>query len=152
MSTSSHLKHLLLKQQSLFLSTLDSKGQPFASYAPYAICFESNTLYVLLSDLSQHSQHLLAQPQAAILVAEDESSTKQIYARERAYYQVTAELINAEPTKQKIIQTLKERHGNVIDLLQQLPDFHLFQLTPLNGRYVKGFGKAYNITAGQLLI
>lgn len=39
----------------------------------------------------------------------------------------------------------KERFGETVDLLQSLPDFHLLALTPVSGKYIAGFGKAFSI-------
>jgi putative heme iron utilization protein len=47
----------------------------------------------------------------------------------------------------EFIGKLKERHGNVIDTLSALSDFKLYELTPVSGRYVKGFGQAYKVDA-----
>ena len=150
MPISSHIKQLLSDTQSLFLSTLDLQGQPFASYAPYAINFKKNALYILLSDLSLHSQHLLKHPKAAILISQDESNTQQIYARKRLQYQVNSKPVDNTAEQTAAITLLQNRHGDIIDQLQQLPDFHLFKLTPIKGRYIEGFGKAYDIIPKQL--
>ena len=40
---------------------------------------------------------------------------------------------------------MQEKFGETIELLRSLPDFHLLALTPVNGKYVAGFGKAYSI-------
>ncbi|WP_237701181.1 MULTISPECIES: hypothetical protein [Methylophaga] len=48
------------------------------------------------------------------------------------------------------IQCLTDRHGDRIQNLSQLSDFKLFKLNPIGGRYVKGFGKAYQIDGGSL--
>jgi heme iron utilization protein len=43
------------------------------------------------------------------------------------------------------IQALQDKFGEVVSMLRSLPDFHLFALRPENGRYVIGFGRAFNI-------
>lgn len=47
-------------------------------------------------------------------------------------------------------RNLQSRHGERISNLSQLSDFKLFRLHPQGGRYVKGFGKAYQIEGGTL--
>ncbi len=45
---------------------------------------------------------------------------------------------------------MRKRHGERIDNLSQLKDFHLFRLQPVGGRYVKGFGRAYDFSGKSL--
>lgn len=40
--------------------------------------------------------------------------------------------------------------GPVVDVLLELPDFHLFGLTPSESQYVVGFGKAYPLHLERL--
>jgi heme oxygenase (biliverdin-IX-beta and delta-forming) len=41
--------------------------------------------------------------------------------------------------------------GEIVSLLRQLPDFHLFALTPTQGQFIAGFGKAFVVDAeGQV--
>ncbi|MFM6618927.1 MAG: HugZ family protein, partial [Dolichospermum sp.] len=40
--------------------------------------------------------------------------------------------------------------GELISTLRSLPDFRIFQLTPKNGRFVIGFGAAYNISSDNI--
>jgi len=71
--------------------------------------------------------------------------------RLRVFYRVRAELLDPDaPDWQQGIACLQERHGDRIKGLSQLADFKLFRLHPEGGRYVKGFGKAYQIEGGSL--
>jgi putative heme iron utilization protein len=47
---------------------------------------------------------------------------------------------------------LRDRHGGLIDTLISLSDFRLFQLQPQSGRYIVGFGQAYELCAGSLVV
>lgn len=144
---------LLEKQQSLLLSTLkEEKGisQPYSSYAPYVyVCREQDhAFYVFLSDLSDHSQHLRNKPEASILIIEDEVNSEQIFARVRVQYQVFSYLIDDMKERQQAIEMMKQRFGDIIDVLSSLSDFRIFKLVPNSGRYIEGFGRAFNIHEG----
>lgn len=131
--------------KTLQLSTLTVEGQPNASYSPF-VSDEQGNYYVFVSGLASHTQDLLANPVASILLIEDESETRQIFARQRISYQCDVEVITKE--EKNYISTLddfEKRFGNVMELLRTLPDFILFQLKPHTGQYVKGFGKAYKL-------
>lgn len=131
------------------LATVNDDGSPYASYAPYAIA--DGAIYVLISEIANHTPNLIRQPQASLLIVEDEVGAKQLYARKRVNYSVEAEMIelNSEAWRQGL-NALRERQGEMVDHLAQLEDFKLFRLNVLDGRFVKGFGKAFELTGGTL--
>ncbi len=136
-------------RKSLMLASLDQQGAPYASYAPFA--YENNCIYVLVSDIAIHGVNLAINPKASVLIVEDEDSAAELFARKRVNYRVTAEqIVDDSKDWRHGIDALKARHGERIHNLSQLSDFHLFRLTPNGGRYVKGFGKAYQIEEGLL--
>lgn len=129
-------------RKSLHLATLMESGAPYASYAPYASgpdCF-----YVLLSDIAVHGLNLQHHPIASVLIVEDEDSASELFARKRLSYQVRADRVQFEDDLwQPTIQQMAHKLGPRIYDLSKLADFHLFTLTPTQGRFVKGFGRAY---------
>ncbi len=137
--------------KTLQLSTLTAEGKPNASYSPFVIDEQGN-FYIFVSQLASHTQDLLANPQASILLIQDEVQTRQIFARRRISYQCNVEVVGDESSDYlKMLDVLENRFGNVVELLRTLPDFILFRLKPSQGRYVKGFGKAYKLVGEGLL-
>lgn len=135
--------------QTLQLATLNN-GIPHVSYAPFA--HTEQGYYILVSDIAQHGQNLKTAKSVSIMMIEDEASAKVIYARRRLSFDTTATLIDkTSATGQQALVALTERFGEIIDNLSQLGDFNLYQLTPEQGRYVKGFGKAFNVSGDDLL-
>lgn len=152
-STQSNLQeeiiHFVRSRKTLQLCSIDPQGHPYASYAPFAI--GEQCLYVLLSDIALHAINLRANPQASVLILEDEDTADEVFARIRVNYRIIAEPIAVDSVDWRTgVDTLRQRHGNRIDNLSQLRDFHLFRLAPQGGRYVKGFGRAYDFPAGTL--
>jgi len=144
---------LIEQQQSLFLSTISkeiSEGicVPHSSYAPFVRAHEEQAFYVFLSDLSEHSHYLRANPNASILIIEDEGKTEQIFARVRVQYNVLGQLIENEQERQKAIEIMQQSFGEIIEVLRSLSDFRIYKLIPQKGRYVEGFGRAFNIGKG----
>jgi hypothetical protein len=136
-------------RRSLQLASLCENGLPYASYAPYAI--GDDCLYILISDIAIHARNLLQNPNASILIIEDEEHAEELFARVRINYRVRAEAIALEDTQWETgVALLEARHGERPRKLSELADFTLFKLHPLGGRYVKGFGRAYDI-AGETL-
>jgi heme iron utilization protein len=131
--------------QSLVISTVSADHIPNASYAPFVID-ESRSIYIYVSGLSTHTQNLHAIPKASVLFIEDESQTQQIFARRRLTFECTATLIERETELwNQILSRFEARFGDIIQILRDLPDFRIFKLTPNQGRFVIGFGAAYEV-------
>lgn len=140
---------LLENKKSIFLSSLNKDGSPHASYAPFAM--QEDALFILISGLAAHTQNLLHTSRLSALIAEDESQCEDIFARLRLTYDFNAEAIDPNSdTWRSGISLLHSRFGERVVQISQLGDFVLFRLTPIKGRLVKGFGKAYDILGGTL--
>lgn len=142
---------LLIEVQSLQLATITNTNTPLATYTPFSLDISKTGLWILISELSQHAQNLVASPKCSIMIIRDEQDCPQIYARERVQYEMHAKEIDREQSEWPDgLEALKNRHGKLLDLLEQLADFRLFHLTPKSGRYVVGFGKAYELVGNTL--
>ncbi|MGF1676642.1 MAG: HugZ family protein [Rivularia sp. (in: cyanobacteria)] len=136
--------------ESVMLATINSQENPNVSYAPFVIDADKN-VYVFVSGMSVHTQNLHANGKASVMFIEDEVETKQIFARRRLTYDCTASLLQKDNSEWNlIVDRFVERFGNIIDALQSLPDFRIFQLTPYKGLFVIGFGAAYRISGENL--
>ncbi|MGI2028502.1 HugZ family protein [Endozoicomonas acroporae] len=138
---------LVNSHQTLTLSTLSPQGRPEISYTPY-LRGEDGNFYIFVSELAHHTPNLLANPVCSILFAAPESETKNLFARERAFFHCQAnELARGTERCDHLLDLIQEKFGNTVEVLRNLPDFHLFALTPENGQYTVGFGKAFKINA-----
>ncbi|MEM9257261.1 MAG: pyridoxamine 5'-phosphate oxidase family protein [Pseudomonadota bacterium] len=136
-------------RRSLMLSSLTEEGLPYASYAPFAL--GKDCLYVQLSDIAVHAVNLKANQQASVLIIEDEDTAQELFARIRVSYRVRAEhLAHGSEEFNEALARLVARHGDRPASLSELSDFHMFQLWPEGGRYIKGFGQAYSLAEGSL--
>jgi len=136
---------------SILLSTVNEHWQPLVSYAPY-IEF-SGGFYIFVSTLSEHTNNMLAKPLASAMFIEDEHSAKNLYARKRAVLQLSVHQIDLDSeVAQAVFEQMRQKLGNTIELLRSLADFKLLELRPQQGRFVVGFGKAYDwdVAAGTL--
>lgn len=143
------VQSFIQSRKSLQLATSGANGEPYASYAPFAVGDEC--IYVLLSEIAVHAANLKENPKASVLIIEDEDSAGELFARIRVNYVMDADFIEFEAEGwQQGIETLAARHGERINNLSKLDDFKLFKLKPTGGRYVKGFGRAYNLMGNRL--
>lgn len=138
------------KCQTLLLATVDKYGTPNVSYAPFVI--NNGEYQVLISTIARHARNLQAVPKVSLMLLEDESQSRQIFARRRLTFDATARLIDRQqPEWQASISALKARHGELVDELSQMEDFKLFSFKPIQGRFVKGFGKAFEVSPDDLV-
>ncbi|MFG1489000.1 heme utilization protein HutZ, partial [Oceanospirillum sp. HFRX-1_2] len=85
------------------------------------------------------------------LIAQDEDSAKELFARVRVNYAVEAELLAVDsPQWNEGVKIMTDRLGQRVENLSQLSDFRLFRLKPQGGRFVKGFGAAYTLVGNTL--
>lgn len=141
---------LLAQMRSLQLSTTGEDGKPHCGYTPFLYC-APNAFYVFVSQLSAHTRDMLATEMAAIMIIQDEAASKQLFARTRVSYQCAAKVVaNDQREYTLILDKFEARHGKMVNLLRQLPDFTLIRLHPHSGQFVMGFGQAYKLEGENL--
>ncbi|WP_108649198.1 heme utilization protein HutZ [Dongshaea marina] len=139
------IESFIEERKTLQLATLTPDGKPSISYAPF-VCLDGK-FYVLLSDIARHGRNLQSSPQLSLMMIEDESGAKQLYARRRLTYEASASLIQRDSQIWvEALEALQQRFGEIIEGLSRMADFKLYCLEPLSGRYVKGFGQAFEIS------
>lgn len=148
------LEHEILEfiesKRSLMLAVNDTQGDPIASYAPFVV--HQGCVCILVSALAHHTQALGHAKKASILIIDDEADCESVYARKRLQYDVAVESVaRGSSDWQMIGAALLQRHGEIVAQLLQLGDFHMFKFSPLSGRFVKGFGRAYELAPNTLV-
>jgi heme iron utilization protein len=118
-------------------------GQPFASLVTPA-CSPDLSLLLLLSDLSEHTRHLRAEPRCSVLVTgPPEGANPQ-----------TAPRVTITGLAERIADAaLMERYLAVhpyAALYAGFGDFSLWRVRPLGGLYVGGFARAARLRAADL--
>ena len=127
----------------VLIASNSADGTPNASYTPY-ISDSEHALYIFVSRLATHTDNLLNSGQASVLFIRNEDQSPNLFARQRLIYQCSvAEIPASSPRYPPLLEQMSKRFGAIINTLRQLPDFHLLQLIPTSGRYIEGFGKAY---------
>lgn len=138
------LQRLLSERKTLQLATQGDAG-PEASYAPFV--YHEGGFYLYVSELAGHTRNLLRQPQAGVMLIEDEQQSRNLFARQRATFQCRVEVVlRSDDRYQPMLDQMADQLGNTIDLLRTLSDFHLLHLIPQQGRLVVGFGKAMTVS------
>ncbi len=141
------------QRQSLMLGTLmaDSrKGEgladafPDISYAPFV--WRDGCFYIFISELAGHTRNLMACESTSVMFIEDEAGNRNPFARRRTTFVCQAQQVSRDaPGFESVLADLERAFGPTVGVLKGLSDFRLFALQPVSGRYVVGFGKAYDI-------
>lgn len=138
-------QQLIISQKTLVLSTVTEKGKAESSYAPY-VRDDAGVFYIYVSELASHTKNMRQNQQASILFIQSETEAKNLFARERVIFDCSInEVKKQDECYHKQMLILKKQFGETVVLLQSLPDFHLLALTPVNGKYIAGFGQAFSI-------
>lgn len=142
---SRHFHDLSLSNQTLILSTVSTEGEPESSYAPY-VRDQQGVFYIFVSEMAAHTNNMLNHRFVSIMFIGSEQETQNLFARERIIFKCSVDEIQPENKYYaQQLKAMKEKFGETVALLTSLSDFHLLALTPVNGRYIAGFGQAFSI-------
>jgi len=135
--------------QTVQLATASAEGVPEASYAPFYR--EGRDFYLFLSELSRHCRNLAENPRASLLLIENENDAANLFARQRLVYQCACQEVERRGERfEQTMDAFQAKFGNMIGLLRELADFHLYRIAPLSGTYVAGFAKAFELVGKDL--
>ena len=135
------MENLLKSQKSLMISSLGKGNNPEISYAPFVML--DNKIYLYLSKTANHYYNLRDNHKCSIMIIEDESSAKTIFARSRVSFNCEANIMDS--VRAEIFSRFDEvQDAKMISMFKEM-DFDMFELEIKSGRLVKGFGQAYEI-------
>src|ERR1700690_2823973 len=117
------------------LATAADGGQPFASLVTPA-CAADLSVLLLLSNLSEHTRHLRAEPRCSLLVSGTaEGANPQTAPR------VTVTGV-AEVADDPVLKARYLAVHPYASLYADFGDFHLWRVTPMAALFVGGFARA----------
>lgn len=132
---------------SIMIASVDKNGDAVASYAP--LMQISDKCYIYISEVAEHFQSISSNPnKIEVLFLEDEAKAKSVILRKRLKYRANARFITRDSDEfNTALNHLESAMGGAggIKTIRQMQDFHLIELQLGLGRFVKGFGQAYDI-------
>ncbi|MCR8844246.1 pyridoxamine 5'-phosphate oxidase family protein [Paenibacillus sp. SC116] len=135
--------------KSIVISSTNEQGVPFISYAP--VVKYNEKLYIYISQISDHYYYVDSNEHIHVMMIADEAKSPNVFARERARWVCTTANLGNEGHDDVFAQFDAAFGESMMKLLRGL-DFSLFELTPVEGRYVVGFGQAFNVNlSGSML-
>ncbi|HEY5740714.1 MAG TPA: pyridoxamine 5'-phosphate oxidase family protein [Gammaproteobacteria bacterium] len=131
------------------LATLGDAAGPEASYAPCA--WHDGDCYLFLSALSSHTANLRRDPRISLMLLQEAGSAPNPFARQRVSLRGKVETVDRESgLSTAALAEFHRRFGEVMRLLESLPDFTLFRIELETGSFVRGFGQAYALEGEKL--
>ena len=136
-------------QLSAQIATLGDEHTPESSYAPF-VWFDGDP-YLFLSELARHTRNLRREPAIGLMLIEDEAQARNPFSRQRICLQGTAQpLVREHESFVPVLAEFRRRFGAVMDVIEPLPDFHLFRVSIYQGKFIFGFGQAYCLAGEDL--
>jgi putative heme iron utilization protein len=142
-STAFEARKLLRATRSATLATVADGGQPFASLVT-PTCAPDLSLLLLLSNLSEHTRHLRAEPRCSIL-ATGPAETANPQTAPRVTVTGIAIAVDDEALKARYLAV-----HPYASLYADFGDFNLWCVQPLGALYVGGFARAVRIRQADL--
>lgn len=145
------IKDFMLSFNSVCLATLSPSGEVVCSYAPFVSTSWGDFIYI--SEVSEHFANIKTHPNnLEVMFLEDESKAASVILRKRLRYRTKASFISRGELFDKVYDEFERQTGGGggIKTIRAMLDFHLIRLEFHKGRFVKGFGQAYDIEGDKI--
>ncbi|WP_257404257.1 HugZ family heme oxygenase [Campylobacter lari] len=146
------IDEFIAQYNSIILATLTENGETTCSYAPF-FRFQSEN-YIYISQISEHFHNIKTNPNnIEVMFLEDECKASSITLRKRLRYKASASILERDTEFDKKYDEFEKqtKDDKAVKMIRTMLDFHLIKLNFHNGRFVKGFGKAYDIQDGKII-
>ena len=120
-------------------------GDPEASLLPYAVRPDYGAVYVQASGLARHSRGLQPGAHAGVLIHEDDAPDADPLQTRRMTVQATVTVLDRESDAFAAAREMFVARFPGAEVTLSLGDFNLYELQLGRGRYIAGFGQAFNI-------
>jgi putative heme iron utilization protein len=132
------------------LGTLHDE-EPNLAMVAYSFSEDFSTFYIHVSRLGKHTADMETNPRVGLLIAETDDRRANPQTLARVSLRGLAEILpRDDPGYPQVKKNYLERFPEAEQLFS-LGDFNLWKITPKGGRYVAGFGRAFNLVPEALV-
>ena len=143
------LARLIRQTRVAALGTLHDGG-PNLSMVAYGFADDFSAFYIHVSKLGKHTTDMENDPRVSLLIAETDDRRADPQTLARVSIHGMAEiLLRNDPGHAQVKENYLARFPEAEQLFS-LGDFNLWKITPKGGRYVAGFGRAFNLVPEAL--
>jgi hypothetical protein len=131
------------------LSTLHD-GEPNLAIVAYIFADDFSAFYVHVSKLGKHTRDMENDPRVSLLIAETDDQRADPQTLARVSLQGSAEMLSRDASDYMGIRNQYLKRFPEAEPMFSLGDFNLWLITPKSGRFVAGFGRAFNLVPDAL--
>jgi putative heme iron utilization protein len=143
------LAHLIRSTRIAALGTLHS-GEPNLAMIAYAFADDFSAFYIHVSRLGKHTTDMENDPRVSLLIIETDDRRPDPQTLARVALHGIAEILpRTDPGYAQVRSIYLARFPDAEQLFS-LGDFKLWKITPKGGRFVAGFGRAFNLVPEAL--
>ena len=125
-------------------------GEPNLAMVAYVFANDFSAFYIHISKLGKHTTDMETNPRVSLLIAETDDRRADPQTLARVSIRGTAAILpGTDPVYAQVKKIYLERFPEAEQLFS-LRDFNLWKITPRGGRFVAGFGRAFNLVPEAL--
>lgn len=154
MSTLDALNQLVDQHPVASLAVLD-QGFPLVSLVPFGLRRDPLRFIILISDLSPHTAALRQDPRCSLLIhaSPDAEDPRDNHALTRLSLKGSGRFLSREEASETgMTECYAQKYPTMAEMLLSLGDFHFCEITPIEGTFIQGFGKAFRVSGSNLEI
>jgi putative heme iron utilization protein len=144
------LARILRETRLATLGTLH-EGEPNLAMVAYTVADDFSAFYIHVSKLGKHTRDMEADHRVSLLIAETDDRRADPQTLARVSMQGIAEVLPRTASDYTFIRTRYLRRFPEAEPLFTLGDFNIWKIAPKSGRFVAGFGRAFNLVPEALL-
>ena len=143
------LARLIRSTRVAALGTLHD-GEPNLAMVAYAFAENFSAFYIHVSKLGKHTTDMENDPRVSLLITETDDRRADPQTLARVSIRGMAEILpRTDPGYTQVRNIYLERFPEAEQLFS-LGDFNIWKISPKGGRFVAGFGRAFNIAPEAL--
>jgi putative heme iron utilization protein len=144
------LARLIRETRVAALGTLH-EGEPNLAMVAYSFAEDFSAFYIHVSKLGKHTTDMEADRRVSLLITETDDRRPDPQTLVRVSLRGMAEILpRHDPGYAQVKQDYLKRFPEAEQLFS-LGDFNLWKITPKGGRFVAGFGRAFNVVPEALI-
>jgi putative heme iron utilization protein len=125
-------------------------GEPNLAMVAYAFAEDFSAFYIHVSKLGKHTTDMENDPHVSLLITEADDRRPDPQTLARVSLRGTAEMLpRIDPGYPQVKRIYLERFPEAEQFFH-LGDFNIWKITPKGGRFVAGFGRAFNLVPEAL--
>ena len=149
-SDSEHTLARMIRETRLAaLGTLHD-GEPNLAMVAYAFAEDFSAFYIHVSRLGKHTRDMESDPRVSLLIAETDDRRADPQTLARVSLQGTAEILPRDGSDYIQIRARYLKRFPEAEPMFSLGDFNIWKISPKSGRFVAGFGRAFNLVPEAL--